>query len=84
MFKGIGGAKGSSRKATSVAVLAEISLRSPRKISIFTIKKYILWIEVSRKTLELFLEKKSLVPKLVVTNEEDVSIQHNVGCLYDH
>ena len=33
----------------SVAVLAEILLRSPRKIVIFIIKKYVLRIEVSKK-----------------------------------
>ena len=34
---------------TSVAVLAEISLRSPRKSFIFIIKKYIYRIKVSKK-----------------------------------
>ena len=34
---------------TSVAVSAEISLRSPRKLFIFTIKKYIYRIKVSKK-----------------------------------
>ena len=33
----------------SVVVLAEISLRSPRKLFIFIIKKYIYWIKVSKK-----------------------------------
>ena len=35
--------------ATSVAVLAEISLRSPRKLFIFIIKKIIYRIKVSKK-----------------------------------
>ena len=33
----------------SVAVLAEISLRSPSKLFIFIIKKIVYWIKVSRK-----------------------------------
>ena len=33
----------------SVAVLAEIPLRSPRKLFIFIIKTYIYWIKVSNK-----------------------------------
>ena len=44
---------------TSVAVLAEISIRSPRKLFIFNIKKYIFRIKVSRKKT-LILKKKTL------------------------
>ena len=44
----------------SVAVLAEISLRSPRKIFIFTIKKYIYRIKVSGEKIVLILKKTSL------------------------
>ena len=40
--------KKTSRTSTSVAVLAEMSLRSPRKLVIFIIKKYIYRIEVSK------------------------------------
>ena len=47
----------------SVAVLAEIPLRSPRKICIFTIKKYIYRIEVSGKKNVLILKKTSLAPE---------------------
>ena len=43
--------------ATSVAVLAEISLRSPRKLFIFIIKKYIYRIEVSKNQFILFWKK---------------------------
>ena len=43
---------------TSVAVLAEIPLRSPRKLFIFIIKKYIYRIKVSK--INLILKKKSL------------------------
>ena len=42
---------------TSVAVTAEISLRSPRKIFIFTIKNEIIRIKVSNKNLILTLKK---------------------------
>ena len=45
----------------SVAVLAEISLRSPRKILIFHIKKSIFRIKVSNKKIILILKKTSLV-----------------------
>ena len=35
--------------SSSVAVLAEILLRSPRKIIIFIIKKEVYWVKVSKK-----------------------------------
>ena len=37
--------------ASSVAVLAEILLRSPRKLFIFIIKKYISRVKVSKKII---------------------------------
>ena len=45
----------------SVAVLAEIPLRSPQKIFIFIIKKIICWVKVSKNKNNLILEKTSLV-----------------------
>ena len=46
------------KNLSSVAVLAEISLSSPRKLFIFTIKKYFYWIKVSKK--KRILKKTSL------------------------
>ena len=45
---------------TSDAVLAEISLRSPRKLFICIIKKIINRIKVSKKTFDLILNEASL------------------------
>ena len=47
-------------ESSSVAVLAEISLRSPRKLFIFTIKSHIFWIIVSKQTNILILKNSSL------------------------
>ena len=44
----------------SASYSAETSVRSPRKLLIFTIKKNIFWIKVSKKKLFNF-EKKALV-----------------------
>ena len=49
--------------SSSVAVLAEISLRSPRKLFIFIIKQYIFRIKVSKKQFNLILKEASLVPQ---------------------
>ena len=48
-----------------VAILAEILLRSPRKLFIFLIKKYIYRIKVSnnKMSLNLILKETSLVEK---------------------
>ena len=46
---------------TSVAVLGEISLRSPRKLFIFIIRKFFFMIKVSKKQFNLILKKASLV-----------------------
>ena len=43
----------------SVAVLAEISLRSPRKLFVFIIKKIIYRIKVSKNIINLILKKTS-------------------------
>ena len=47
-------------EVTSVAVSAEILLRSPRKIFIFIINKYFYRIKVSQKKINLNLKKTSL------------------------
>ena len=44
---------------TSVAVSAEISLRPPRKLFLFSIKKYIYGIKVSKNKLIIFWRKKN-------------------------
>ena len=46
-----------ARVIHSDAVLAEMSLRSPRKLFIFIIKKYISRIKVSKKMLNFNFEK---------------------------
>ena len=46
-----------SRVRTSVAVLAEIPLRSPQKKNYFIIKKYIYRIKVSKNKIVLFSKK---------------------------
>ena len=48
----------------SEAVLAEVLLKSPRKLLIFIIKTYRFRIKVSEITFDLLLKKASLVPKL--------------------
>ena len=53
---------------TSVAVLAEIPLKSPRKLFIFIIKKYIYRIKVSKKTNYLILKKTSLIYTMSATD----------------
>ena len=52
----------------SVAVLAEISLRSPRKLFIFIINKYICRIKVSKNKSDLIL--KINFTDLVVSHTE--------------
>ena len=44
----------------SVAVVAERSLRSPRKLFIVIIKKYVCRIKVSKNKIDLILKKTSL------------------------
>ena len=39
---------------SSVAVLAEIPLRSPQKLFIFIIKKFIFWVKVSKKIITVY------------------------------
>ena len=46
---------------SSVAALAEVSLRSPLKLFIFIIRKYIYRIKVSKINNDLILKKTSLV-----------------------
>ena len=46
---------------SSVAVLAEIPLRSPQKIFIFIIKKYMCWLKVSKNKVIYILKKTSLL-----------------------
>ena len=46
---------------SSVAVLAEIPLRSPRKLFIFIIKKFFFRIKVSKKNDNLILKKEALL-----------------------
>ena len=52
---------------TSVAVLAEIPLRSPQKIFVFIIKKYICWVKESKNKIILFWKKTSptLIQKML-------------------
>ena len=45
----------------SEAVLAELSIQSPRKLDIFIIKKYVYTIEVSKQTFNSILIKASLM-----------------------
>ena len=45
----------------SASFLAEISIRSPRKIFIFIIYKNVFWIKVSRKVCDLILKTEALV-----------------------
>ena len=54
-----------AHSVTSVAVLAEISLRSPRKLFIFTIKKNIQRIKVSKKKKKNFWKKLHWLPLAV-------------------
>ena len=44
----------SDREVASVAVLAEILLKSPQKILIFIIKKIICWLTVSKNKIFKF------------------------------
>ena len=62
----------------SVAVLAEISLRSPRKLFIFIIKENIHRIKVFNKINYLILKKTSLVHQ---TGSDDVG--RSVKLLYN-
>ena len=50
----------------SVAVLAELSLRSPQKLCIFIIKKNIYRIKVSQNKNNLILKKTSLIQAIDV------------------
>ena len=52
----------------SVAVLAGLSLRSPRKLFFFFIKKYFYRIKVSKKIINLILKKTSLPPTRIFWN----------------
>ena len=46
-----------SLMATSDSVSADISVRSPRKLSIFNVWKIIFWVKIFRKYLIYFWEK---------------------------
>ena len=48
------------------AFLAEISLRSPRKLLLFSYQKFIFRINVSKKTVNLILKNASLVTVILV------------------
>ena len=56
----------------SVAVLAEIPLRSPRKLFIFIIKIYIYRMKVSKKTINSILKKN--ITADIVTYNKDASV----------
>ena len=51
-----------SQVHTSASVLAETSVRSPRKLFIFIINKHIFWIKVSKEYLIFNFEKGSTGP----------------------
>ena len=54
----------------SASFLAELSVRSPRKLVIFIIYKNIFWIKVSKKYFNLILKKEALCDGLSLRNEQ--------------
>ena len=60
-----GNCRNSTYVLPSVAVLAEIPLKSPQKLFIFIIKKNICWLKVSKNKIINILKKTSLVLPVV-------------------
>ena len=63
----------------SVTVLAEISLRSPGKLFIFNLQKFIYWMKVSKYNFMSF-SKKTLVIQYGILDVKCTKSQHMVMC----
>ena len=68
---------------SSEVFLAEIPLKSPRKISIFIIYKNIFWIKVSKKRFYLILKKKLAVYQARVRSSQAGTATLALGVDYD-